>query len=223
MLNQWFWEEKSRDIWSIGWVLYEMLTGSKFQYDPNDSSSISYPLGITEDWNDFLWKCLEFDPQNRATINNLIVHPFIKIEEEKERKTLETINFLSLFSYVSRSEKSLSSKNLNYEERLSKIKVKSKYMSRDSLQGTYRITNELFDALGFKSDDNKKASLWHIQLDMNFLNSYSRKSIMLQSLTNAKPEDFEDTKRSSLGEDLNFDSSKLDLILKRIRNGSISG
>ena len=39
-------------------------------------------------------------------------------------------------------------------------------MSRDSLQGAYRITNELFDALGFKSDNNKKASLWHIQLQL---------------------------------------------------------
>ena len=63
LLNQWFWEEKSRDVWSIGWVLYEMLTGSKLQYDPNDSASISIPLEISEDWSDFLWKCLEFNPK----------------------------------------------------------------------------------------------------------------------------------------------------------------
>ena len=159
--------------------------------------------------------------KNRATIDQLCDHSFLNIEEEKERKTLETINFLSLFSYVSRSETSRSSQNLNSEERMSKIKIKSKYLSRDNLQGTYRITNELFDALGFKSDSSKDVSLWHIKLDRNSLKSFSRNSIMIQSFTNAKPEDFDDIKRSSLGEDFKFEPSKLDLILKRIRNGSL--
>lgn len=44
---------------------------------------------------------------------------------------------------------------------------------------------------------------------------------MIQSLTNAKPEDFDDLKRGSIGEDFQFESSRLELVLKRIKNGSI--
>mmetsp|Transcript_8251 Transcript_8251/g.9354 ORF Transcript_8251/g.9354 Transcript_8251/m.9354 type:complete len:107 (-) Transcript_8251:14-334(-) len=104
---------------------------------------------------------------------------------------------------------------------MKKPKPKAKqsgYIPRESLMNSYRVTPELCDVLGIKIQEDKNSSTRQINIDFDFLKEYSRKSVMLQSFTNATPKDFSVNKRKSQGDELQLESSKLALVLKRIRN-----
>lgn len=78
----------SSDIWSIGLVIYELATG--FYPFGNGNNLIEQVNKIvdgpqpeidrkvfTQEFEDFVHKCLKKDPAERANINDLLTHPWI--------------------------------------------------------------------------------------------------------------------------------------------------
>ncbi|XP_063954186.1 mitogen-activated protein kinase kinase kinase 4-like [Lytechinus pictus] len=90
---------RQADIWSLGCVVIEMVTGKRPWHDYDHEFTIMYKVGegavphIPEAMNpegkDFLSRCLKHDSSKRWTANKLLDHPFLKvaaghIEEENE-------------------------------------------------------------------------------------------------------------------------------------------
>lgn len=148
-----------------------------------------------------------------------MAHKFLKIEDKQYVESQETINFLSLYSLVAMNETPMPKKQNESVERLSILQKKSKYQSRDSVLSSYKITPELYKALGINISDDKKASLKHVNIDLENLKRYSRNSLMIRSLTNVNPEDLSASHGSSgKNEENQFESSKLALVLKKLKN-----
>lgn len=168
-LKQWTSLHTSYDIWSLGWICYEMLTGEVLVYDPTNPDSIQVPESWSLFWKDFLAKWLQYEPENRATIDELAEHKFLNIEESTYAESHETINFMSLFSWVAMNENPEPKKITESVERLSILQKRNKYQERDSMLNSYKIMPELSKALGIESREeeivnSKKASLRHINL-----------------------------------------------------------
>lgn len=83
------------DIWSIGIMMYEMLVGENpFRITKEeelvkivkDEIKIPSYLQLSPQTSDFLNLCLQKDPQRRASIKELVNHPFFKKFQEKSEK-----------------------------------------------------------------------------------------------------------------------------------------
>ena len=131
----------------------------------------------------------------------------------------EAINFMSLYSIVAMNDNPLPKKQNESVERLSILQSKSKYQSRESLMNSYKITPELSKALGLDAVNDKKASLRHINIDLENLKRYSRNSLMIQSLTNVNNDEINRSPSSNLqsSEEAQFESSKLAHVLAKLR------
>lgn len=117
------------------------------------------------------------------------------------------------------NDSSMSRKPSEQSERLSILQKRSKYQARDSALSSYKITTELSKALGLNIIDNKKASLRHVNLDLESLKRYSRNSFMIQSLTNINSDDLKSsTGSANKGEENQFESSKLASVLQKLKN-----
>lgn len=104
-------------------------------------------------------------------------------------------------------------------ERLSLLQKRNNYNITDSVKSSYKMTPELSQALGLDAMQAKKASLRQINIDMESLKRYSKKnSILLQSLTNVNVDDLQSSIGSISQESSQFESSKLALVLKKIKN-----
>ena len=67
--------DHSADIWSIGTIFYELLTGftvfnskKRYQHLNNVESGIYYipkTIGLSEKGLDFIWSCLRYNPKER--------------------------------------------------------------------------------------------------------------------------------------------------------------
>jgi serine/threonine protein kinase len=213
--------DQSYDIWSLGWVIYEMLTGQIFMYDYTNPDSITLPKLLSDECLDFISIWLEFDPKKRADTKTLLNHEFLKIEDKTYKQSQETMNFLSLYSLVAMNEQPAKQVNITESvERLSILQRKNKYQARDSVMSSYKFTPELYKALGLDFTGEKKASLKHIHIDIKELKRYSRNSFMLKSLTGVN--DAEEVHDShSSGKMMNegkFESTKLTNIVKKLQN-----
>lgn len=210
--------DPSYDIWSLGWIWYEMLTGNILMYDTHDPSSIKLPDNITEEWADFMKRWLEYDPDQRATIDELWNHKFLRVKDNVYKDSHEAINFMSLYSLVASSQAPPNPQKMNdSSHRLSFMQKHSKYQARDSVLSNYKITPELSRALGIDTMQNKKVSLCNVTIDIESLKRYSRNSLMINSLTNINY-DAVKSPRGSMGEDDKLGSSKLESVLKKIQN-----
>lgn len=54
----------------------------------NDEIRIPSYLFVSAEVRDFLDRCLQKNPANRANIKELLAHPFFKKHQEKEKKVL---------------------------------------------------------------------------------------------------------------------------------------
>lgn len=100
------------DIWGIGWIILEMLTGAEpWNEFLGDTRAIlknlkitkkppTLPTNITDDWKDFLDVCLKLDPWERPTVDTLLEHPFLTMSEKDIKESLEASNFISFFSIL---------------------------------------------------------------------------------------------------------------------------
>ncbi|XP_071955279.1 mitogen-activated protein kinase kinase kinase 4-like isoform X2 [Antedon mediterranea] len=80
---------RASDIWSIGCVGIEMLTGKRPWHEYKHEYNIVYKVGdgaipkipdtASDEAKDFLSHCLQHNPEDRWTANKLLEHPFIKV------------------------------------------------------------------------------------------------------------------------------------------------
>uniref|UniRef100_A0A3B3CWY0 Mitogen-activated protein kinase kinase kinase 4 n=2 Tax=Oryzias melastigma TaxID=30732 RepID=A0A3B3CWY0_ORYME len=80
---------RAADIWSLGCVLIEMVTGKRPWHEYEHNFQIMYKVGmghkppipekLSTEGKDFLGHCLESEPKRRWTASMLLDHPFVKV------------------------------------------------------------------------------------------------------------------------------------------------
>ncbi|KAJ0251444.1 Mitogen-activated protein kinase kinase kinase 16 [Hirschfeldia incana] len=82
------------DVWGLGCTVIEMMTGSAPWGELNDVVAAMYKIGfsgespeipefVSEKGKDFLMGCLEKDPKQRWTVEELLKHPFLDDKDEE--------------------------------------------------------------------------------------------------------------------------------------------
>uniref|UniRef100_A0A6I8NYM4 Mitogen-activated protein kinase kinase kinase 4 n=1 Tax=Ornithorhynchus anatinus TaxID=9258 RepID=A0A6I8NYM4_ORNAN len=85
---------RAADIWSLGCVVIEMVTGKRPWHEYEHNFQIMYKVGmghkppiperINPEGKDFLSHCLESDPKMRWSASQLLDHPFVKVCTDEE-------------------------------------------------------------------------------------------------------------------------------------------
>ncbi|MEE6512388.1 hypothetical protein FKM82_019343 [Ascaphus truei] len=85
---------RAADIWSLGCVVIEMVTGKRPWHEYEHNFQIMYKVGmghkppipdrISPEGKDFLSHCLESEPKKRWTASQLLDHPFVKVCTDEE-------------------------------------------------------------------------------------------------------------------------------------------
>ncbi|XP_026210137.1 mitogen-activated protein kinase kinase kinase 4 isoform X2 [Anabas testudineus] len=85
---------RAADIWSLGCVLIEMVTGKRPWHEYEHNFQIMYKVGmghkppipekLSTEGKDFLGHCLESEPKCRWTASTLLDHPFVKVCTDEE-------------------------------------------------------------------------------------------------------------------------------------------
>ncbi|XP_071997412.1 mitogen-activated protein kinase kinase kinase 4 isoform X5 [Engystomops pustulosus] len=85
---------RAADIWSLGCVLIEMVTGKRPWHEYEHNFQIMYKVGmghkppipdrLSPEGKDFLSHCMESDPKKRWTASQLLDHPFVKVCTDEE-------------------------------------------------------------------------------------------------------------------------------------------
>ncbi|MBN3320341.1 M3K4 kinase, partial [Atractosteus spatula] len=80
---------RAADIWSLGCVLIEMVTGKRPWHEYEHNFQIMYKVGmghkppipekLSTEGKDFLSHCLESEPKQRWSASALLDHPFVKV------------------------------------------------------------------------------------------------------------------------------------------------
>ncbi|XP_058516136.1 mitogen-activated protein kinase kinase kinase 4 isoform X4 [Ochotona princeps] len=85
---------RAADIWSLGCVVIEMVTGKRPWHEYEHNFQIMYKVGmghkppiperLSREGKDFLAHCLESDPKMRWTASQLLDHSFVKVCTDEE-------------------------------------------------------------------------------------------------------------------------------------------
>lgn len=84
--------DRFSDIWSLGWVVIEMLQGCPPWSECENAYAAlfkiaktrqppAFPENISYEARDFLQRCLNVDPKRRPNVRTLLRHPFITNEK----------------------------------------------------------------------------------------------------------------------------------------------
>ena len=110
------------DIWALGCILLEMLTKEKpWKHNYYNISFIKdaisnnkppeIPKNLTELCKNFIKKMLQIKEEDRASIQELLIHPFIRLKEGEEEKTNEKIgSFKRMITFTQHNNTSNSNK-----------------------------------------------------------------------------------------------------------------
>jgi serine/threonine protein kinase len=90
------------DIWSLGITCIEMAEGGPPRGDQHPmrvlrmiptlpAPSLKEPVKWSKEFQDFLSKCLQVKPQNRASCKELLKHPFVKSAKKTYKKELKVL------------------------------------------------------------------------------------------------------------------------------------
>ena len=109
--------DESCDIWSIGVIMYIMLTGFPPFYGSDDESILNHvSLGkydtnidsyqsLSDDAKDLITKLLTFEPSQRITARNALNHPWFQSAEFKSMyKTINTVSPLEAMNMLKNLE-----------------------------------------------------------------------------------------------------------------------
>ena len=69
------WQEKPSDIWGFGGIVLKLLGGTLRGEGVNLMPV--FPMGLSPEAEDFLGKCFVMRPEDRATAEELVRHPFV--------------------------------------------------------------------------------------------------------------------------------------------------
>uniref|UniRef100_A0A8C9YP31 Mitogen-activated protein kinase kinase kinase 4 n=1 Tax=Sander lucioperca TaxID=283035 RepID=A0A8C9YP31_SANLU len=110
---------RAADIWSLGCVLIEMVTGKRPWHEYEHNFQIMYKVGmghkppipekLSTEGKDYLGHCLESEPKRRWTASMLLDHPFVKSnwtflckrEKRKLRPKAHGVKLRNLYNIIS--------------------------------------------------------------------------------------------------------------------------
>ncbi|XP_010436369.1 PREDICTED: mitogen-activated protein kinase kinase kinase ANP1-like [Camelina sativa] len=90
------------DVWALGCTVMEMMTGSSPWPELNDVVAAMYKIGfsgespeipvcVSEKAKDFLMSCFKKDTKQRWTVHELLKHPFLDNDDDKESQSSECL------------------------------------------------------------------------------------------------------------------------------------
>uniref|UniRef100_A0A3B1J8A9 non-specific serine/threonine protein kinase n=1 Tax=Astyanax mexicanus TaxID=7994 RepID=A0A3B1J8A9_ASTMX len=82
VLNQIPYDPKKSDVWSLGLILHEMLTG-RLPYECTSDLPLSEPC------RSIIQSMLQHEPSDRPSVNKLLQHPWLQSTAERSDKSLE--------------------------------------------------------------------------------------------------------------------------------------
>jgi mitogen-activated protein kinase kinase kinase 4 len=89
---------RAADIWSVGCVVVEMVTGKRPWHELENNYQIMFKVGmgetpdipetLSDEGQDFLTGCFQIDPRQRSTASDLLGHPFTKVDLDEDFQSL---------------------------------------------------------------------------------------------------------------------------------------